>query len=172
MIKDIKYSGYTTVPSDYECPDGQLTTSLNLVSEDHQLKTLPRPKVIKRLSPDETDGIPIISFIHKTSSFTHYILYNRQTSRFLWMDHRDDAPALIKDVTVEPDSFSHINAVGNTLLIFSDTEIRYLLWKEGDYVNLGNHLPNIELSFGLIGRPRSTPSPTTARQHSISASTQ
>lgn len=154
MIKDIKYSGYTTVPSNYECPDGQLTTSLNLVSEDHQLKTLPRPKVIKRLSPDETDGIPIISFIHKTSSFTHYILYNRQTSRFLWMDQHDDAPALIKDVTVGPDSFSHINAVGNTLLIFSDTDIRYLLWKEGDYVNLGNHLPNIELSFGLIGRPR------------------
>lgn len=32
MIKDIKYNGYTAQPSDYECSDGQLTTSLNLIS--------------------------------------------------------------------------------------------------------------------------------------------
>jgi len=154
MIKDIKYSGYSAVPSDYECSDGQLATSLNLISEDSQLKTLSQPKVIKQLSQDEAEGIQKISFIHKTNSFTHYILYNEKTSRLYWMNEQSGTPTLIKDVYVYSYSFSHINAVGNTLLIFSENEIRYLLWKEGDYKDLGNHLPNIELSFGLIGRPR------------------
>ena len=43
MIKDIKYNGYTAQPSDYECSDGQLATSLNLISEDSQLKPLLQP---------------------------------------------------------------------------------------------------------------------------------
>ena len=36
MIKEIQYKGYATEPSDYECPDGQLATSLNLINEDNQ----------------------------------------------------------------------------------------------------------------------------------------
>lgn len=74
MIKDITYSGISTVPSDYEAPDGQLNISLNLISEDRQLKTLTQPKVIKQLSQDDAEGIQKICFIHKTASFTHYIL--------------------------------------------------------------------------------------------------
>lgn len=154
MIKEIKYNGYSANPSDYECADGDLATSINLINEDGQLKTLSQPKVIKQLSQNEADGILKISFIHKTTSFTHYILYNTTNSRLYWMDENSDSPTLIKDVYVSSYSFSHINAVGNTLLIFSSEEIRYLLWKDGQYTNLGNHLPNIELSFGLIGRPR------------------
>ena len=41
MIKDIKYNGYTSQPSDYECSDGQLATSLNLISEDRDRSNLP-----------------------------------------------------------------------------------------------------------------------------------
>lgn len=154
MIKDITYSGISTVPSDYEAPDGQLNISLNLISEDRQLKTLTQPKVIKQLSQDDAEGIQKICFIHKTASFTHYILYNEKTSRLYWMNETSGLPKLIEDVHISSYSFSHINAVGNTLLVFSEQEIRYLLWKDGNYNDLGNHLPNIELSFGLIGRPR------------------
>ena len=33
MNKEIKYNGYSTQPSDYECQDGDLAISLNLILE-------------------------------------------------------------------------------------------------------------------------------------------
>ena len=34
MNKEIKYSGFSAVPSDYECPDGDLSVAMNLIPED------------------------------------------------------------------------------------------------------------------------------------------
>lgn len=70
MIKDIKYNGYTSQPSDYECSDGQLATSLNLISEDSQLKPLlqPIPTSIGLSASQKA------VYIHGTSAYKHYIL--------------------------------------------------------------------------------------------------
>ncbi|MCM1140443.1 MAG: hypothetical protein NC453_17885 [Muribaculum sp.] len=154
MNKDIKYTGYSAVPSDYECPDGQLASSLNLLSEDEQLKPLSRPKVIRQMSADEAENMQRISFIHKTASYTHYILCNERTYRLYWMNAENGTPQLIDNVFVYPYSFSHINAVGNVLMVFNSTGITYILWKNNGYTVLGDKLPEISLSFGLIGHPR------------------
>lgn len=61
MIKDIKYSGYTAVPSDYESPDGQLASALNLIPEDGALKPIFQPRVVKDLSSVSGN----VKFIHK-----------------------------------------------------------------------------------------------------------
>ena len=65
MIKDIKYGGYTAQPSDYECQDGDLASSINLINEDGALHPVAQPKVLKQLSAQDK-----VAFIHKTSSFT------------------------------------------------------------------------------------------------------
>ena len=31
MNKEVKYNGYSAVPFDYECPDGELAVVINLV---------------------------------------------------------------------------------------------------------------------------------------------
>lgn len=154
MNKDIKYNGYSAVPSDYECQDGSLTTAINLINEDGQIKPIARPKVIKQLSQDEAEAMQKISFIHKTSTFTHYILYNESNYRLYWMDTNNGTPQTIESVYVYPYNFSHINAVGNVLLVFNNTGITYILWKNNSYKVLGDKLPEISLSFGLIGHPR------------------
>ena len=59
MIKEIKYTGYTAVPSDYECPDGQLATCINLVPEDGRLKIISQPAVIMTL-PSESQRVMYI----------------------------------------------------------------------------------------------------------------
>lgn len=46
MTKDIKYSGYTAVPSDYECADGELAASLNLINENGALHNISQPSEI------------------------------------------------------------------------------------------------------------------------------
>ena len=57
MIKDVKYNGYSTQPSDYECQDGELALSLNLINEDGTIKPLCSPASV--LSTD-TGEIPLL----------------------------------------------------------------------------------------------------------------
>lgn len=146
MIKEIKYNGFTSVPSDYECQDGDLAASINLVPEDGQLKIINQPTVIMTLPSDKQR----VMFIHEAIGYKHYIIYDESTYKMLWLNGLTGTPTEIGsfyDVT-------HCNAVGNTLLIFTKSAIYYLLWKDTEYKNLGTHLPNIEVSFGLVGHPR------------------
>ena len=70
MIKEIKYNGYTSIPSDYECQGGDLAASINLVPEDGQLKAIPQPSVIMTLPSDKQ----MVLFVHETTSYKHYII--------------------------------------------------------------------------------------------------
>lgn len=182
MLKEIQYSGYSTVPSDYECADGQLATSLNLISEDNQLKPLFQPSTLFSL-PSDTQ----LLFIHQTAAFKHFIVIqtaprdfdsktNPQTkgTRYLkWLD-ADDLKRLDADdlkttgissdymeakpwILQLPDANTQIyqiNSVGNTLILQTDTAMHYCLWTDNAYKDLGTHLPEIKLNIGLLGRPR------------------
>ena len=48
---------------------------------------------------------------------------------------------------------SHVDAIGNTLLIFTEGSINYYLWKNVEYKSLGDALPEIGMRFGLLGEP-------------------
>ena len=68
MIKEIQYQGYATASSDYECSDGQLALSLNLISEDGQLKPI--------LPPNEEIVLPadsVLMYVHETAYYKHTI---------------------------------------------------------------------------------------------------
>lgn len=150
MIKELKYNGYTATPSDYECADGDLATSLNVVLEYGTLRpVLPPSEVLELASGDA------VKYVHETSSFKHYIILNQSTNTLFWVDSTA-ASGYMTDANKIGNYYniSHINAVGNTLLVFTDTAIYYLLWKSGSYNVLGNKLPEIAISFGLIGHPR------------------
>ena len=149
MNKEISYKGYTARPSDYDSPDGDLALSLNLINEGQGLAPIADPKVIMRLGAKQT-----IAFIHKTSLFTHYIIYGPDNS-VSYIDEKKSGASMPLDETFKQiPGVIHFNAVGNTLLAFTPTEIIYFLWKDSSYIHLGNHIPDIDISFGLIGRPR------------------
>lgn len=165
MIKEIQYAGYSTEPSDYECADGQLATSLNLISESGQLKPLFQPSSLFSLSGGKT-----VVFIHKTSAFTHYIVKDTSTGTLKWFDDSvitkaDEKPVAssVIDTELAKTSPSHslhsfgsvviyrVNAVGNTLVILAADGMHYILWKsttEG-YLYLGTHIPECPMAFGL-----------------------
>ena len=46
MNREIKYSGFSAVPSDYECSDGSLAVSINLLPEDGALKPILAPSEV------------------------------------------------------------------------------------------------------------------------------
>lgn len=165
MIKELQYKGYATEPSDYECPDGQLATSLNLINEDSQLKPVFQPSELAELP----SGYKVV-YIHDTNTFTHYILLNTSTNTLYWIDEDFIKNANVKPVSSqtiatelaqtspsrELYSFGsteiyNVNGIGNTLIVLTANGMHYLLWK-GDtegYLYLGTHIPECPLSFGL-----------------------
>lgn len=145
MIQEIKYNGFTANPSDYESADGELATAIGLVPEDGALKPVLPPKKVLYLDENEK-----VKFVHKVSAFTHYIIYNSSNGAIKSLDKDTNVSSSIGTLS----NVSHFNAVGNTLLAFSNDGINYFLWKNGAYTLLGNHIPDIEISFGLVGHPR------------------
>lgn len=145
MIKDIKFNGYTAQPSDYSCPDGDLSLSLNGIPDNGTFQPVFPPKVVLTLAGGED-----VVYIHKTTNFTHYIVYTASSGAFKAINAKDTTktyalPAIQKVLQV--------TAVGNTLVVLAEDGMHYILWKgetEG-YLNLGTHLPELPISFGLQG---------------------
>ncbi len=153
MIKDIKYNGYTAQPSDYECSDGQLAASLNLISEDSQLKPLlqPIPQSIGLSASQKA------VYIHETSSYKHYILLEGKSVS--WLNGKSDTVQHPTELAAFTGlDIYQFSSIGNTLLVLCSDGMHYFLWK-GDasgYLNLGTSMPECSLSFGLQGEMKRT----------------
>lgn len=146
MNKEIRFTGFTAVPSDYECPDGQLAHSFNLLNETGSMQPLFPPEELLSLEAGSN-----VIFVHKTSAYRHYIIKAADSS-LKWMLPSGGESKDLRSSRYE--EISHVDAVGNTLMVFTSTAIIYYLWKDDGYKELGDALPDIQISFGLIGRPR------------------
>lgn len=182
MNQEVKYTGFTAVPSDYDAADGQLAVAINVVPEDNELKPVFQPHLVLDLKCDQTittgaDGVtttqtftePRVVYIHKTASIEHLIILvtvdttvgdaNATREYALYWLERDATEAVYEDKNKisAVTGFNHVNAIGNTLMIFADGSIQYVLWKkpeeaeEAYYLYLGDHIPHVQLSFGLVG---------------------
>lgn len=148
MNKEIKYNGLSTVPPDNTCQDGDSAMLLNLISEDGALKPVSAPKLLLQLGENKK-----VIYIHKTISFSNYIIQDIKTFELYVLNANEKLFERAVSLGAYR-SLSHVNAIGNTLLLFTEEYIIYFLWKQGQYVMLGNHVPNLQLSFGLRGKPR------------------
>ncbi len=156
MQKEIKYNGFSAVPSDYESADGDLAASLNIVPEDGALVTVGQPETVLRLQTPKR----VIS-IHSTSAFSHYIILDPTDNSLSWLDSGSidpDSKEPTTALTTLPDFDTQagiygIETVGNTLVVLTADAMHYLLWKGKDegYLYLGTHLPECPISFGLQG---------------------
>ena len=147
MIQDIKYNGYSASPSDYECQDGDLACAVGLISDAGAMTPVLPPKTLFTLS----EGKKVV-FIHETSAFKHYIISDEMTTSatLSWMSEGDSDTTTLSWVS----GYVGVQAIGNTLMIICEERVLYFLWQEGSYNYLGDHIPDVDISFGLVGRPR------------------
>lgn len=146
MTEEIKYNGLTTVPSDYECNDGDLSGAVNAVIEDGAVKPVYPPKTI--FTPES--GYRVV-YIHKVGESKNYILYSSDEI-IAWYDSA-------KNKTEDIDTIQNIksvNSIGNTLVVIADSGMHYILWKADTktYKYLGTQIPELDISFGLQGHVR------------------
>ena len=74
MIKEIKYNGYSANPSDYECADGDLATSIGVIPENGALKPILPPSEVLQFKGGDS-----VMYIHKSANFKHYIIFNNNS---------------------------------------------------------------------------------------------
>lgn len=146
MIQEIKYNGITTVPSDYECPDGDMSGMINAVIEDGVVRPLCPPTAI--YTPETKAQV---KYIHKVGERTNYILVGG--SGLYWYNGVEEK---IIEATIP--GIKSINSIGNTLVVIADEGMHYILWKadedEPTYKYLGTQIPELDISFGLQGHVR------------------
>lgn len=147
MIKEIKYSEITTVPPDNTCSDGDAALLLNLIPEDGALKPVMPPKLVMALQ-DKMH----ITYIHKTTSFRHYIIHDVANKKLVWTS---DGETFTDLYTLEDIYLHQVNAIGNTLMALTEDGTHYFLWNNATesqgYKHLGTHLPELPITFGLKG---------------------
>lgn len=150
MEKDIRFTGYTAVPSDYECSDGELTQAYNLINEDGAYKSLLAPKVVFNLGESHK-----VIYVHKATTYTHYIIQDTENKKLLWTIDGSNFTDLY---SIGDKELYQVVGVGNTLIALTDAGMFYFLWK-GDtfgYLFLGNDIPELPISFGLQGEMQRT----------------
>lgn len=157
MIDEIKYKGLTATPSDYDCLDGELAASVNIINEDNALQPIAQPKALLDL-PTYVD----IICLHVTSNIKHYIAKDGRTNTLFWLDKnildaRPDKPVQLLDININTEihtfanneKIESITPIGNTLVVLTNKGMHYVLWLGDKYEYLGTHIPELPISFGL-----------------------
>lgn len=159
MIKELQYKGYSTASSDYECSDGQLALSLNLISEDGQLKPILPPKEEIVLPADS-----VLMYVHETAYYKHTIYKETKiidgVSSYRIFARYKNGDGNCNEIIISPNLNQYkelnpykITAIGNILILLSEDSTDFYLFKDYKYNYLGNKLPEINLSFSLNGFP-------------------
>ena len=149
MIKELQYKGYATEPSDYECPDGQLATSLNLINEDNQLKPVFQPRQLAQIP----DGYNVIC-IHNVTTTKHYILTSQDKHTLAYVNHaQTDTPVVIQTFNgIITSATPHGNVIITTIANENGADnnyIHYTIWRDGSYNVIGSDFPKLEMQFRL-----------------------
>lgn len=145
MNQELKFNGYTAQPSDYECQDGDLAAVLNLMPEKGAMRPVSKSKKILTYNGK-------IVFVHQTNKFKHFIGFRSGSYDIMdWMDEDNQNTYNQIGKSFTNSSYIQMNAVGNTLCVLTTGGIHYLLWNGTSYSNLGNTMPELDVSFGLQG---------------------
>ena len=122
--------GITNVPSDATCDDNGLEESMGMVYDDGEHKVIQKPSY--KSSPRGR-----LLFVHKLPNRKNYIVLVGDKVKY-------DSTNICNG-----NAETKIAAVGKTLIINTNNNVFYALWKNNDYLPLGNRLPDIEVVFSM-----------------------
>lgn len=151
MIKKIQLGGISRDPSDKLSAEGACAESLNV----HNIVSETAPN----LSPKEISsdygfvlGEPV--FIHKGYSYENLIyIYNSGEAISLRAKAKGSGEEYLiagefpLDTDENPLDIKDITAIGNTLVVATTTRMLYALFKDGEYIYLGEKIPEPEVEI-------------------------
>lgn len=134
------------------CGDGECSRIVNLRCRDGIWEAVGEPRLL--YTPEETSRKVI--FLHCNEAYKHYISYDGTNLYFEAEEKDGEVFPTGLEALCEISGLSRIESVGNTLVVITDTEIFYLLYRNGIYEILGTRPDMPEISFYLGGSIQST----------------
>jgi len=95
-----------------------------------------------------------IMLIHKGAGYVNYIVRNgARLMRYYYNENHQIQRTDLASTMSYLDNIIEANSIGNTLIVLTKGGMYYYLWKNGEtaYSYLGDHLPELPISFGLQG---------------------
>lgn len=161
MNTQINYNGLSTIPSDYDCPDGDLDLSINLIHEDGALRPIPEPTPLLTL----LDGEKAL-FIHNVIPNQENFILSRPVEgeenrvSLCWVEKDPEVNTTSGATPIGTfDTVHDISAIGNTLILATASGLIHILWKDEAYSVLGERPPFVAINFGLSRAFNSTAIP-------------
>lgn len=144
MIKEIKYAGYSAVPSDYECQDGDLAQSFNMINDGSGLSCIRNPKTL--FSGLNNHKV----YIHKiVGNRTNLLVFNRTTKVLEWRNTNGNI--ISNNIHTFDEDIISISAIGMIVVFSCASNVHYIRFNgnANAYIYLGTKVPDIILDFEL-----------------------
>ena len=159
--KKIQLRGISRTPSDRMSADGGLAESIGFETDMQELAVnVPATDVTTELGlNNEVQGAEVV-YIHKTNDYTNYIA--KSSIGVGWLK-TDELELFYQFETGE--TFKEIKSVGNTLVLLTANEqgktkrMEYVLFKDGEYNDLGDELPEPRIKVEAVLEPDSVDNP-------------
>ena len=144
MIKQIQLRGISRTPSDKMSEDGGLSESLNMFMDTAENAPAFVPEDVTKDLKLPADLQAERIFIHKTANYENYITQEGDKV----VAYADMYAATLLTLPLGENLFD-INAVGNILILTTTESVHYILWKNDQYVYIGDQLPVPVIEFEM-----------------------
>lgn len=143
---NIKFGGLSNSPSDEMTSDHAIAASLGLVAQGDELIPVADPSVIlSNLSENRK-----MEYIHTTAGKETYIISD--TTNVCKLYATDKTGVIDSEATpfLTIDGLKRITSIGHILLVLdTNGDTHYVLWRNGKYIDLGTELPQLEVRSSL-----------------------
>ena len=144
MQKEIRYSGHTATPSDYQSPDGDLSISFNAIPEDGAIRRIAKPKTVLTLPKGQH-----IVYIHAVSVRENYIIHDTGAQSLKWIPSTGNTGQPTELLSLSGRELYQVTAIGNTLLILTSEGILYAVFNTDRYKTVHRTPVPPSISFRL-----------------------
>ena len=154
MEKDLKQKtlsfnkGVCLNPSEMSCDDNELSVCDGLLFERGELHVIQKPE--EKDAWNVGSGKKLVG-VHDYGNYTHLLFLSEVSNvqHLWWADKNASTFTTVQMDTSGIDGFDNIEAIGNTLVVSTNGGIRYFLWSDGAYKDLGSGLPELKVKVGL-----------------------
>ncbi len=142
--KYIRYKGVTRLPSEHDSYDGELEEVINMSLVGEELRPVLPPEIIGTI-PGQ------LMFVHKNMGYEHFIYLDGNVVKAYKHESGSLSP-ISCNINIGVATLTRVDAVGNTLIILTSTDILYALWDNisESYKSLGGQIPFPLLKFSLV----------------------
>lgn len=126
--------GMTNVPSDLLSDDTELAYCRDFIYKDGEMKPIQKMENVGSIGGK-------VMHVHKMADFENFIAYDEfeGNGTITWYKRSDLTTAAGTFINIG--KVTDIKSVGNTLVVTTEKGLHYLLYKEGEYKDLGTELP-------------------------------